>query len=325
MTQPRRLIVDPAASGYYHCVSRCVRRAFLCGEDTLSGRSFEHRKGWIESRLLELAECFAVGVYAYAVMSNHLHVVLYVDPGAALSWSADEVAERWMRVFPVRDGDHVDHEATRLRAHMLAGNPERIAVLRERLGSVSWFMRCLNEPIARRANREDGCTGRFWESRFKCQVLLDDQAVMACMAYVDLNPIRAGIAPDLESSAHTSVAKRLEEDEQIKANQPLEPVAGSVRAEHLPLTLPEYLALTDWTGRVHRPDKRGRIVGDPPAALKRLDMPEHQWQDQVFGIERRYWRAVGAVDALMAKARELGQCWLKGAGVARKLAKTAKS
>ncbi|HRQ63579.1 MAG TPA: hypothetical protein PKZ76_01715 [Xanthomonadaceae bacterium] len=99
-------------------------------------------------------------------------------------------------------------------------------------------------------------------------------------------------------------------------------LAGSVRAEQLPLTLPEYLALTDWTGRVHRPDKRGHIVGDPPAALKRLGMPEHQWQDQVFGIERRYWRAVGAVDALMAKARELGQCWLKGTGVARKLAKT---
>jgi hypothetical protein len=104
MAQPRHLIVDPAASGYYHCVSRCVRRAFLCGQDNYSGRCFEHRKGWVEARLLELAGSFAVGVYAYAVMSNHLHVVLYADPGAALSWSADEVAERWMRLFPVRDG-----------------------------------------------------------------------------------------------------------------------------------------------------------------------------------------------------------------------------
>jgi REP element-mobilizing transposase RayT len=83
MTAPRRQIVDPAASGYYHCVSRCVRRAFLCGEDSCTGKSFEHRKAWVEERLLDLARHFAVGVYAYAVMSNHLHVVLHVDPGTA--------------------------------------------------------------------------------------------------------------------------------------------------------------------------------------------------------------------------------------------------
>ncbi|MFN3843550.1 MAG: transposase [Rehaibacterium terrae] len=318
MTQPRRHIVDPATAGFYHCVSRCVRRAFLCGFDTHSGQSFEHRKAWVEERLLELAECFAVGLYAYAVMSNHLHVVLYADPGVAHAWSAEEVAERWTRLFPVREGDQVNEEATRLRAEMLAGNPERIAELRERLGSVSWFMRCLNEPIARRANREDGCTGRFWEGRFKCQALLDDQAVLACMAYVDLNPIRAGIAPSLEASEYTSVVKRLICGD-IEADQPLLPVAGRVKAEGLPLTLPEYLALTDWTGRIARADKRGAIVGGPPAALRHLGIPSDQWQDQVFGIETRYWRAVGAVEALLAKARELGQCWLKGAGVMRKL------
>ena len=324
MTQARHLIVDPAAAGFYHCVSRCVRRAFLCGEDAYSGKSFEHRKAWVEARLLELADCFAVGVYSYAVMSNHLHVVLYADPGVAHAWSADEIAARWMRLFPVRDGDHVNEEATRLRAEMLTGNPERIAMLRERLGSVSWFMRCLNEPIARMANREDGCTGRFWEGRFKCQALLDDQAVLACMAYVDLNPIRAGIAPSLEASEHTSVAKRLAEED-IRPNRTLQPVAGSVRAEALPITLPEYLLLTDWTGRIARADKRGVIVGDPPAALKRLGIHMDQWQGQVFGIERRYWRAVGAVESLMAKARELGQCWLKGAGVARTLTKACRT
>jgi REP element-mobilizing transposase RayT len=322
MTQPRRLIVDSAAAGFYHCVSRCVRRAFLCGVDAYIGQSFEHRKAWVEARLLALADSFAVGVYAYAVMSNHLHVVLYVDPGVAHAWSADAVAERWMRLFPVRDGEHVDEEATRLRTQMLAGNPERIAVLRERLGSVSWFMRCLNEPIARMANREDGCTGRFWEGRFKCQALLDDQAVLACMAYVDLNPIRAGIAPSLEASEHTSVVRRLG-DAKVTADQPLRPVTGNVHAEALPITLPEYLALTDWTGRIARPDKRGFIVGEPPVVLKRLGMHTDQWQGQVFGIERRYWRAVGAVEALMAKAQELGQCWLKGAGVRRKLERAA--
>jgi len=238
MTSPRSQLVDPEAPGYYHCISRCVRRAFLCGDDALTGRSFEHRKQWVEDRLLELAEIFAVGVYAYAVMSNHLHGVVYVDPSATLAWSPDEVAQRWVRLTPVRVGGEIDEAAGETRAAALAGNAERIAVLRERLGSLSWFMRFLNEPIARRANREDGCTGHFWEARFKCQALLDDAAVLACMAYVDLNPVRAGLAPDLHSSAYTSVQRRLAHPESIESAATLEPVAGSV-ACRLPATLPE--------------------------------------------------------------------------------------
>jgi hypothetical protein len=102
MTYPRLQTVDPQTPGFFHCVSRCVRRAFLCGQDVYSGRSYEHRKAWVEERLLALAECFAVGLYAYAVMSNHVHVVLHVDPQEAYAWSDEEVAERWVRLFPVR-------------------------------------------------------------------------------------------------------------------------------------------------------------------------------------------------------------------------------
>ena len=83
MTYPRLQTVDPQALGFFHCISRCVRRAFLCGQDGYSGRSYEHRKAWVEERLLVLAESFAVGLYAYAVMSNHVHIVLHVDPRAA--------------------------------------------------------------------------------------------------------------------------------------------------------------------------------------------------------------------------------------------------
>lgn len=148
----------------------------------------------MEDRLLALAECFAVGLYAYAVMSNHVHVVLHVNPRAVKGWSDEEVAGRWVRLFPVCVDDVADERLCREKALRLQGDPERMMELRQRLGSLSWFMRCLNESIARRANREDGCTGRFWEGRFKCQALLDEQAVLACMAYVDLNLIRAGMA-----------------------------------------------------------------------------------------------------------------------------------
>jgi hypothetical protein len=313
MTSPRSQLVDPSTPGYYHCVSRCVRRAYLCGLDALSGRDFEHRKAWIETRLLELADCFAVGIYAFAVMSNHLHVVVYVDPARVADWSAEEVAKRWLRLFPVRERGAINVEACRLRAQVLAGDTSRIAELRQRLSSLSWFMRCLSEPIARRANREDACTGRFWEGRFKCQALLDDAAVLACMAYVDLNPIRAGMTSSLGTSDHTSIKSRLSGLQGDAADAELDPIAGPASAG-LPLSLGEYLELADWTGRLVRPDKRGAIDTTAPPVLERLGLRQAAWSCQVQGIESRYWRAVGTVDALMEKAKSLGQCWLKGGG-----------
>lgn len=322
MTAPRSQLVDPSTPGFYHCASRCVRRAFLCGVDHYTGRNFEHRKAWVEQRLFEIAEVFSVGVYAYAIMSNHLHVVLHVDPDAAQAWSDHEVARRWVRLCPVKDNGQVCPEACRAKVQVLCGNPERIAVLRERLCSLSWFMRCLSEPIARQANREDACTGRFWEGRFKCQALLDEAAILACMAYVDLNPIRAGMARELTDSAHTSVKRRIEKTDPADPPMSLAPIVGHYGIKAMPISTLEYLALVEWTGRIVRPDKRGAIDANTPSILRRFELNDLQWQTQVLGIESRYWRAVGAVDALIAKAKDIGQCWLKGGGVMRKLANT---
>ena len=322
MTYPRLQTVDPQAPGFFHCISRCVRRAFLCGQDGYSGRSYEHRKAWVEERLIVLAECFAVGVYAYAVMSNHVHVVLHVDPQMAEGWSDEEVAERWVRLFPVRVDETIDECLGREKVKRLQGDPERMAELRSRLGSVSWFMRCLNEPIARQANREDGCTGRFWEGRFKCQALLDEQAVLSCMAYVDLNPIRAGIAHDLSGSEHTSIHHRLQHVEtrtrSLKAR--LRPLAGTLLAPVLSLRTVDYLELVDWSGRIVREGKRGAIAAEAPSILIQLGLQARQWHTQMLGIESRYWRAVGTAESLMIKARALGQRWLKGAGRERRRA-----
>ena len=323
MTSPRRQIVDPSVAGYYHCVSRCVRRAFLCGEDDYTGRCYEHRKAWVEDRLLALAGTFAIGVYAYAVMSNHLHLVLRVDPGTAGAWSPEEVGRRWVQVFPVTVDGAADEQANRERAAAIAADPQRTALCRERLASLSWFMRCLCEPIARRANRKDTCTGRFWEGRFKCQALLDDPAVLACMAYVDLNPIRAGLCDRLDESVHTSIPARVIQCEATTDPSPvLPPVAGVHGLDGPALTLTDYLAVLEWTGRQLHPGKRGRITGPPPAAFaKATGVAPERWADRVSGIERDYWRAVGTVDALLERAQALGQCWLKGLGVARRLAR----
>ena len=322
MTYPRLHIVDPQAPGFFHCISRCVRRAFLCGEDAYSGRSYEHRKAWVEERLLALAECFAVGLYAYAVMTNHVHVVLHVDPQMAKAWSDEEIAERWTRLFPVRVDGTINDQLCEKKARCLQRDPERIAELRGRLGSLSWFMRCLNEPIARQANREDGCTGRFWEGRFKSQALLDERAVLSCMVYVDLNPIRAGIARNLAASEHTSARQRIQraETKTTSLDARLRPVAGLLLAPLLSLRTVDYLELVDWSGRMVREGKRGKIAAEAPPILIQLDLLERQWHAQMLSIESRYGRAVGTVESLMTKARALGQRWLKGAGVERRAA-----
>ena len=101
MTYARSILVPPGSPGTYHCVSRCVRRAWLCGEDRESGRSYEHRRQWVEDRIGDLAGIFAVAVWGYAVMSNHLHVVVQVIPQAAAAWSTDEVVARWLRLLDI--------------------------------------------------------------------------------------------------------------------------------------------------------------------------------------------------------------------------------
>jgi hypothetical protein len=311
MRSARHELVSTSEPGYYHCVSRCVRRAFLCGEDHYSGRSFSHREQWIEDRLLELADLFAIGVYAYAVMSNHVHVVVHVDPLVAARWSPDEVATRWSHLFPVRSAGVADQAATLLKANMIASDPERVAILRERLSSLSWFMRCLNEPIARLANHEDACTGRFWEGRYKCQALLDETAVLACMAYVDLNPIRAGFATDFNSSSHTSIHRRLQTP--ATEREALRPVSGSAGGELSPSN-DEYVLMVEWTGSRLCPGKRYRIVNDVPAWMRRRGVDPEAWSVQVASIETRYWRAIGSIEVLIEKARAMGQRWLEGSG-----------
>ena len=317
MGYPRRLYVPPDTPGTYHCVSRCVRRAFLCGKDPLTGCSFEHRKQWVEDRILALAQVFAVAVHAYAVMSNHFHVVLETDPAAAWAWSDEETARRWLALS--RSAETTD-AALQSRLAALLAQPERLALLRERLGNLSWFMRYLNEPIARRANREDGCTGRFWEGRFVCQALLDDPAVLGCMVYVDLNPVRAGLVATPEAGLHTSVRRRAQAPP--PHHQPLRPLASSIRSQLLSLTTGQYLALVDWTGRTLHPANKGSVPTDAPPILARLAMRPRQWLVQVPATESHYWRAIGRTEALLARAHSAGLRWLCGIGMARALART---
>jgi len=210
MGLPRSSYVREGEEGVYHCFSRCVRRAFLCGFDPLTLRDFSHRKAWLVERLRNLAAIFAIEVCAYAIMETHYHCVLRTRPDIVALWSDWEVATRWLTLFPRHrdmNGSPLPPLEEEIRA--LADCPERIALLRKRLCSLSWFMGQLNESIARAANKEDKVKGRFWEARFKCQALLDEAAITACMVYVDLNPVRAGLAGTPEESDFTSIQERI--------------------------------------------------------------------------------------------------------------------
>ena len=302
MPRARKHLVCLSDTPYYHITSRCVRRAFLCGVDRVSGKSYEHRRGCIEDRIRVLASLFSVQLCAYAVMSNHYHLVVKLNPAEAETWSDADVLQRWTALFkgPLLVQRYLAGEA-------LAGAEKdavsaTIAVYRKRLGCLSWFMKCLNEPIARQANAEDGCTGHFWEARFRSQPLRSERALLTAMAYVDLNPVRAGLASRPEQSDYTSIKSRIEGARQATElakcvtrllrrgelnhfNVPIRsllPFAdavtpGNSTASALPMYEREYLKLVDETGRMVVLGKRGQLDPDLAPILARLGLSTDEW------------------------------------------------
>lgn len=324
MPQARYRLVDTQTTPYYQCVSRCVRRAFLCGFDRTTGKNFDHRKQWILDRIKLLSSVYAIDVCAYAIMSNHFHLVLYVDTETAQQWSFDEVIERWLRLFKgpevARKYCQGTEPLTSLEQDALVSWVE---AWRTRLADLSWFMRCLNETIARMANAEDECTGRFWEGRFSSQALLDEAALIACMAYVDLNPIRANLCPTLESSEFTSIQERLRRfrSARPKKGDPawLKPLAGKAIPSQQSIALPliDYFALVEWTGRAIRQDKRGAIPADVETILQRLGVEQSNWVSNSQHFGNRFYRALGRINKIRKLATRTGQQWLNGMSQAK--------
>ena len=311
MPKSRKTIVCLEATPFYHCVSRCVRKAYLCGFDVVTKQNYEHRRAWVEEELLKQAKVFAIDVAAYAIMSNHYHVVLHINKKQADNWSFYEVIEHWHALYKgnslsqryLTAPDFSEAERDKLS--------ECVEEWRNRLMDLGWFIGRLNELIARHANFEDKCTGRFWEGRFKSQALLDEKALAACMAYVDLNPIRAKMAKTPESSHHTSVKQRAAKAKAThSANHPKQQVKGLMpfignpkekMPEGLPFKLTDYLELVELTGRVIRENKRGYIEKHQPPILLRLGIEPDSWLKMTTSFEKTFKSLVGN-PTLMDKA-----------------------
>jgi len=326
MTIARKDIVDNQTPGFYHCTNRCVRRTFLCGIDQLTGYDYSHRKTWLEKRILGLCTIFSVDVYAFAVMDNHYHIVLYLDPLKPLRWTKETVAERWMQAYESQRLTQLSNQQRELRKQAIIADKDKIALYRERLGSLSWFMSRLNEPLAKQSNSEENCTGSFWEGRYTAQALLDEAAVFSCMAYVDLNPVRAKITEKLEGSNHTAIKKRLEdikathpEEQQKQLKQNISAISNPTSSKKLPMTLKSYIELVEWTGKNIIHPKKAAMPKNIASCLQNLNLQQNHWLKQLESFEQDYCHVIGPLALIKEKAQQLKKATMKGMSAARLL------
>jgi len=328
MTRARATLVSVEDTPYYHCVGRCVRRAFLCGFDALTKRSFEHRRIWMQERLALLTDVFAIDICAYALLSNHYHLVIRLCPERVNDWSDREVVERWTRVYAGSPAARKYLSQDLLSERDKAQIDAEICTWRARLGNLSWFMRSLNEYIARKANAEDDCTGHFWEARFKSQALLDEAALLTAMAYVDLNPIRANAADSIAHSDFTSGqdrwhGARLIDGPSVILHRPrlLPFIEAEQRRsrDYLPFKLDDYLDLIDSTGRIVIAGKRGFLPQHQPKLLDLLNVNNQEWFSTVLRLHQRYELAIGTPENMIKLAKRWGKRWIHGIQHAKRL------
>lgn len=317
MTKPRNQLISYSDTPYYSITSRCVRRAFLCGEDPLTQKSYEYRRQWIEDRMRLLSSLFSLEICAYSIMTNHIHIILKAVPEEANHWNDKDVIRRWLSIFR---GPLIAH-------HYLSGGETSraekdtlnslVKLWRQRLTDISWFMKCLNEPIARQANKEDGCTGHFWQARFHSDALLNEEAVLTAMVYVDLNPVRAAMSNTPEESEHTSIKERIKPtfdletavssycehggfSEQFLAEvngigvRPLAEFTGGEtlcnQGSGIHVHFNDYLELIDFTGRAVLDNKTGHIDHTLPNILQRLSLSHKTWFENSLNFEAMYFK-----------------------------------
>lgn len=327
----RAEVIDPHQVTTVHAINRTVRRCFLMGDDPVSGTNFDHRKEWIEQMLQHFAAQFGIDLLCYSILSNHYHLILRTRPDVVALWDDTEVARRWLMICPQRKISGSAAQPTEAELDSIRNCPVKLAEVRNRLSSVSWWMRLLNQRVAQRANREDGEHGRFWQDRFRTIRIDDDESLLACAAYVELNPIRASIAETLEQSEFTSVKRRIDSEVAESESQPTKdsptpsPSSSerrdaflaklSIDEKHDPigpcpsvsgkrcsdkgfLSLPtkDYIELLDWTARQLVPGKGGRTPDSYPPILQRLGLGREAWCSLVNQFEDVFCHVAGRVD-----------------------------
>jgi hypothetical protein len=334
----RAEVFDPGEVAVGHVFSRTVRRCFLMGDDPISGKNFDHRKRWIEEYLQQFAANFGIDLLCFSLLSNHFHLILRSRPDVVATWSDEEVARRWMMLCPNhRKADGSPMEPTQPEINSIAGCPIKREEIRRRLSDLSWWMRLLCQRVAMRANREDEEHGRFFQDRYKATRLTDEASLLACAAYVDLNPIRAAMCERLEDSDFTSAQRRIEaaqeEVHEATADEstsersepiaklrhrrdsflspvsidelldPIGPCASDTQDRcsdkgFLAMSVADYLELLDWTGRQAASGKRGKTPAVVAPILQRLGLDQASWYELVSDFGKLFCTVAGSPESV---------------------------
>jgi REP element-mobilizing transposase RayT len=310
----RAEVFAPDEIAIVHVMNRVVRRCFLLGDDPVTGKNYDHRKQWIEDELERLAAGFGIDLLCFSVMSNHFHLILRSRPDVVETWDGSEVARRWLLICPPRrpKAGRKQHSSDK-DLNVIRNDARKLKQIRGRLSDISWWMRLLCQRIAQRANREEQETpGKFWQNRFRAVRLLDEESLLACAAYVDLNPIRAAMVETIEDSQHTSARRRLQslviegsspehrhkpldgmlsplEIDELRSELGSQPSSSRERCSDkgfLRMSTRAYLELLDWTARQVAQGKPGSTPLDAPPIFERLQIKPLAWCELVskFGV-----------------------------------------
>ncbi len=324
MTYPRSQTISQTEDGHYHIISSCVRGAFLL--NNTEPEKYNLRKKWVQEKMISLSKIFYIDIFGYALMDSHMHIVLGTRYFQADKASRKDVAKRWLTLHPKRRGKTTPTEKD---INELANNKKEVEVCRKKLRDVSWYMKALNQYIARRANLEDNVKGRFWQGRFESIALPESSAILKCLMYVELNPIRAKIAETPETSKFTSCYDRIKAHlarKKAKTNNNskdkekdswLAQIFDTPKSKGiLHMTFEEYLDLLDWTGREIRKDKRGAIPDNLAPILERLGLRTNHWADSFESFRHDFRRVAGSEETIRAYAKKANKKWFHGISAA---------
>ncbi len=352
-------IFRPDEIAIVHVMNRTVRRCFLLGDDPLTGKNYDHRKEWLETQLVRLAAQFGIDLLCQAIMSNHFHLVLRSRPDVVAEWNDTEVARRWLMLCPVRkDAQGQAEEPSEAELNSIRKNKKKLEAIRSRLSDISWWMRLLSQNIAQRTT----ATTRRWENSgkrdYRAVRLLDETSLLACAAYVDLNPIRAAMTETLEESEFTSIQKRIQTLKTVlKGQKRVESGPGSKTSQSdihslpdgylapleinerrdkagpcchrggrrcsdkgfLPMPMAAYISLLDWTARQVRSDKRGRTPDKMKPIFERLQISGEVWCELVKNFGRLFYAVAGKPHEIDARRSRDGRRRYKAKRAVREL------
>jgi hypothetical protein len=321
MTIPRKLQINLNDTVYYHCFARCVRKSYLFGYDSTTQRNFDHRRAWVIKQLESLCSVFAIKVCAYAIMSNHYHLVLCVEPEVVNEWSDEDVLLRVRHIHTLRM--HGTFASPNKNQSTQIVTPEEMEEHRKKLIDISTFMGALNEFLARKSNVEDECKGRFWESRFKSMALLDDAALLNCMAYVDLNPFKASMAVSLEEADFTSIQERIRsftpsqkievsnDNPGLKHHLGIFASTNNTKA-HIPCSWEDYHQLVTWTQQRLQGEKSTALTIEMQMILNTLGIKPDVWLSHTKQLEKNYSWAAGSFEKLKRMLENKKLQWVRG-------------